>query len=334
MAGSRTPQDRSQLAQHRIRKVLKANTVCGSRTLEQKIADAGPSPMRIDPHVLTPARKALEEAGDVVPMNLDGMRWYHLSGTHGPDIDTKLAVLTPLHTDLQNGAFLKRMGQTLEIATYRALIEQPLLKTLGAYPDMDLHDDSTMYTKEEPPAIISHRSCTGRLDFIVVTQAGSFAGIEIKNSREWLYPHRTEVLALIDKCVALDLVPVLIARRIPFVTFKLLTACGAIVHQTYNQLFPFSDAALAARAQNKHLLGYHDVRLGNVPDARLKKFVAHLPALIEKQCANFDAFKDLLGAFASGSMAYAEFAARVRRRRAGTNEENDWPDEDLTFGLD
>src|SRR5688500_15010330 len=109
--------------------------------------------MRIDPHVLTPARKALEEAGDVVPMNLDGMRWYHLSGTLGPDSDTKLAVLQPLHTDLQNGAFLKRMGQTLEIATYRARIEQPSLKTLGAYPDMDLHDDSTMYTKEEPPAI-------------------------------------------------------------------------------------------------------------------------------------------------------------------------------------
>jgi hypothetical protein len=150
---------------------------------------------------------------------------------------------------------------------------------------MDLHDDSTMYKKEEPPSIISHRACTGCLDFIVVTQAGTFAGIEIKNSREWLYPRRDEVMELLDKCVVLDLVPVLIARRIPFVTFKLLTACGAIVHQTYNQLFPAADAALAARAQSKYLLGYHDIRLGNIPDARLKQFVAHLPALIEKNSA-------------------------------------------------
>ena len=333
MAGTRTKEDRNELAQHRLRKVLKANTVCSGRTLEQKISDAGPSPMRIDPHVLTTARKGLETLGEIAPVTLDNMRWYYLRTTSDAAVQTKLDVLRPLHRDLQEGGFLKRMGQTLEIATYRALLAQPHLRTLGAYLDIGAHDDATLYSKEEPPARISGRTCSGRLDFIVVTETGQFAGIEIKNAREWMYPDRDEVRQLIKKCVDLDIVPVLIARRIPFVTFKLLTACGAIVHQTYNQLFPATDSALAARASNKLMFGYHDVRLGNDPDARLKRFVIdHLPGLIDKQQDKFDEFYDLLAAFASKAMDYTEFAARVRRRLAGTNEDNDWPEDDLTFG--
>src|SRR5262249_38682578 len=49
-------------------------------------------------------------------------------------------------------------------------------------------------------------------------------------------------------------------RRIPFITFKVLHACGVIVHQTYNQRFPQSDKALAAKARDKYLMGYHDVQ--------------------------------------------------------------------------
>jgi hypothetical protein len=120
-------------------------------------------------------------------------------------------------------------------------------------------------------------------------------------------------------------VPVLIARRIPYVTFKLLNACGAIIHQTYNQLFPLADAQLAGMVRDKNLLGYHDVRLGNEPDARLTKFIAqNLPHLIETQRPVFDDFKDLLRAFSTGAMPYLEFAARVRRRINGTNENDDW----------
>lgn len=333
MAGQRTTRDRLELAEHRLRKVLRANTVCSGRTLENKISDAGPTPMRIDPHVLTKARRGLEEAGEIIPLKLDGMRWYHLATTPEPDVTAKLALLRPLHKELQDGAFLKRMGQCLEIAVFRALTAQPALRTLGAYTDLGAHDDGLLYTKEEPPAHISGRASTGRLDFIAINLSGYLAGIEVKNVREWLYPDRSEVIDLLRKCVALDIVPVLVARRIPFVTFKLLNACGAVVHQTYNQRFPLADSALADRAKNKLSLGFHDIRLGNDPDARLLKFTSQLPVLISTQRTQFDAFKDLLVEFTEDRMDYAEFAARVRRRTAGTNEDNDWPD-DLSFGRD
>jgi hypothetical protein len=120
-------------------------------------------------------------------------------------------------------------------------------------------------------------------------------------------------------------VTVIIARRIPYVTFRLLRPCGVIVHQTYNQLFPLSDQALADRARHKRNLGYHDIRVGNAPDARLLKFIGkNLPAIAEGARSRFDEYRDLLTDFVSGALSYDEFAARVRRRQSGTNEDHDW----------
>lgn len=50
-----------------------------------------------------------------------------------------------------------RMGQALEIAVYRALKDQTTFDTFGAFLDLDDHDDSTLYQKEEPPSSASGR---------------------------------------------------------------------------------------------------------------------------------------------------------------------------------
>jgi hypothetical protein len=51
--------------------------------------------------------------------------------------------------------------------------------------------------------------------------SGTWLGLECKNVREWLYPDRTEIRQTIDKCLRLDCVPMIIGRRIPYVTFRL-----------------------------------------------------------------------------------------------------------------
>ena len=105
-------------------------------------------------------------------------------------------------------------------------------------------------------------------------------GIEVKNIREWIYVNRAEVTEMLGKCCALNAVPVLIARRIAYETFSALNACGVLIHQTYNQMYPKHDEGLADSVRQKHLLGYHDVRVGNEPDARLRKFLqVNLPDL-------------------------------------------------------
>lgn len=137
-----------------------------------------------------------------------------------------------------------------------------------------------------------------------------------------MYPHVREIRELLVKCIALDAVPVLIARRIHFSTFVVYSKCGVIVHQTYNQLMPTSDAVLAGELRDKTLLGYHDIRLGNQPDARLVKFITvNLPKVAGEARAKFREYGDLLEAYADGSKEYEEFAGRVLRRWRGENED-------------
>lgn len=326
-----TREEREALATKRILSVLAKHGVANARTLEQKISDAGPLPQRIDPHILTPVRRALLDVGAVVRVDKGSNTWFHLGNAPQDLVQKRLAEQLGLFQEFTKGDLTLRVGQTLEIAAYRAMLEVPDLEFFGRFADLNDHADDKLYSKEEPPQHLGARSLPGdlRLDFIVRHPSAGYLGMEIKNIREWIYPDRDEITDLIAKCLALNCVPVLVARRIPFVTFKVLNACGVVVHQTYNQLLPQAAASIAAKVAHKEGLGYHDIRLGNTPDKRLTKFIAtNLPAVAPEARSNFEAHKDLLAPFSSGDMTYKEFAARVRRRAAGTKEDNDWPEEE------
>jgi hypothetical protein len=145
--------------------------------------------------------------------------------------------LIPLHRQYQRLGH--RIGQTLEIAIYRALCAQTQLTFLGSLRGLDGPDDA-LYSKDEPPSTISGNSMEGELDFIAMTPQAILIGLEAKNIREWLYPQREEISQLLQKCTAVDAVPVLVPRRIHFSTFRVLNPCGVVLHQTYNQLLPMS----------------------------------------------------------------------------------------------
>jgi hypothetical protein len=223
------------------------------------------------------------------------------------------------------------LGQALEVAIYRSLQSQnALLDTLGSFLDLDQHSDAVLYVKEEPPRQLGGRNIGGdrRLDFLVRHPVAGWAGLEAKNIREWMYPSRTEIFDMLSKCHALDAVPVLIARRIHYSTFVVLNTCGVIIHQVYNQLYPESDGALAAQARDKLNLGFHDIRARNTPDTRLSKFIeVDLPAALPEHREKFTAYHDIVARYVGKDISYAEFAARVRRRRQGVNEDHDWEDE-------
>jgi hypothetical protein len=102
-----------------------------------------------------------------------------------------------------------------------------------------------------------------------------------------------------------------------------LNPCGIILHQTFNQLYPNSAKELAEKVKHKHLLGYHDVRVGNEPDVRLIRFIhENLPRVLPAARPGFDAFKDLLLGYANGEHSYRSFAARVKRRLHGKPEDS------------
>jgi hypothetical protein len=303
-------------------RILGALTVANQRTLEQKIADAGPYNQRIDPHILTDVRNRMTKEGVISVVNRQNAPWYYASNTVPAAIEARLAELIPIYKAYNDIG--GRIGQALEIATYRALCLIPNGDFSGRFRDLDAHDDSTMYKKEEPPQHIGIKSLQGseRLDFILRTTDAGPLGFECKNVRHWMYPHVPEIKETLRKCLALDAVPVFIARRIPFVTFAVLSKCGFVVHQTYNQLFPAAFAAIADQVRDKMNLGYHDIRTGNEPDGRLVKFITvNLPLIAKEAREKFEAHKDLLEPYASQKMPYQEFAARVLRRWRGEDED-------------
>ncbi|HZE70567.1 MAG TPA: hypothetical protein VE135_13720 [Pyrinomonadaceae bacterium] len=315
---------RLALAETRLRNILRKHVVASGRTLEQKISDAGPNNQRIDPHVLTIVRRSLIQRGVIEHIQTGNTRWYYLSGTDPSTLANRLSELDSLHERTQKRDFIIRLGQTLEIATFRVLSSQSNLEFFGDFPDLDTHDDSTHYSKTEPPSSLSgQRIPHGKqLDFIVRHPQEGYAGLECKNIREWMYPDRVEIRETLLKCCALDIVPVLIARRIHYSTFSVLNPCGVILHQTFNQLYPGTDLELANKVKDKTLLGYHDVRTGNQPDARLVQFLeTNLPLVLPTARKSFDAFKDLLCGYGNSEHSYKSFAARVKRRLRGKPEE-------------
>ena len=322
-----TPEAREDLARKRLLAILSRHGIATSRTLEQKISDAGPYHQRIDPHILTTARTSLVGQGLIVKDTHANTPWYYASHSSSSFVQQRLAVQLPLLQQFHSPHLSRRLGQCLEIAVCRALRNQDTFDFFGDFIDLDKHDDSGPYSKEEPPQSISRKRLTGnqRLDFLVRHPVAGWAGIEVKNVREWLYPDRDEITDLLRKSVALDCIPVLIARRFPFVTFKVLSTCGVLSHQTFNQLLPEADRELSYKIKDKNTLGYHDIRTGNQPDNRLIKFIAtNLPRLLPNARERFDVYKDLLTAFACGDINYEEFSARVRRRSQGLFEDGDW----------
>lgn len=300
--------------------------VANMRTLEMKVADSGPMAQRVNPHVLTRVRNAQRDAGRLIVV---GGVWYHRYSEPAARVKERLDLLKPIYAATNNASLKLRLGQTLEIAILRAL-EKGTLDFVGGFPDLDDHDDSTLYSKEEPPLRFSGKKMPGdkRFDFLAFHPSAGSLGIEAKNIREWIYPDRNEVKELLHKAVVSDTVPVLIARRIPYVTFRLLETCGVLLFENYNQLYPNADAAVAAQAAQKDLLGYHDIRVGNEPNDRLFQFITEtVPAFADEARARFDKYKDLLWQFATGELYYAAFAARVRRREQGQQEDNDEPPE-------
>lgn len=324
---AKTPRaDREALAEKRLLVNLRAHGIATARTLEQKISDAGPYNQRIDPHILTPVRNRLVADKKISEYEFEGVKWFFLPDIEQAKLDERFQAQLHVYRALNGGNLPMRLGQTLEIATYKALLAGPLDEFHGRFLDLDSHDDSLMYRKDEPPQHIGRRSLSGKqnLDFLIRHPNAKVLGVECKNVRPWLYPHDSDMLEPLRKCLALDAVPVIIGRRIPYASFAVLSRCGVLMHQCFNQLLPSAAADIAALARQKDLLGYHDIRTGNEPDARLLKFITeNLPTIADAARAKFDEYKDLLDGYVNGGMGYEEFAGRAGRRARGEAEDFD-----------
>jgi hypothetical protein len=143
-----------------------------ARTIEQKISEAGPFDQRIDPHVLTRVRNRMVGADEIRIIRHEKTDWYALAEAESRMLQARLTEQGETLKELRKSSFNQRMGQTLEIATYRALLAAGGT-FFGRFKDLNEHGDDSLYSKEEPPQHLGSRHLDGdrRLDFL--TQASS-----------------------------------------------------------------------------------------------------------------------------------------------------------------
>lgn len=316
--------DRQELAAKRLLSVIGRHGAAIARTIEQKISDGGPLNQRIDPHILIPVRNKLVEAKQLDRIKRHGRDWYVVAGTPQNVIDARIETQFEVLRLTIDNAFVHRIGDVLEIATFRALREKGL-PSLGGF--RGLADAPTTKTpkKEEPPSIFAGRELTGnkRFDFLVGPN-GVWGGVECKNIREWLYPDREEIRHMLRKAIELDIPPILIGRRIPFVTRRLLQPAGVLLWETRQQFYPAEYDNLAQQMRDKESIGFFDIKVTDYPTPQLHDFITRIvPEELPEARERFDMFKDLLSAYAFGHLPYRGFAARIRRRENGSNEERD-----------
>ncbi len=257
--------ERIAIGRRRIVNILQRHGVATMRMLEQKISDAGPNPQRVDPHILTQARNELTNLKHLVTRKIRRTQWHYLASTDPEFVEQRFNELLPLHAQTEDRSFTDRMGDTAEIAVLKAM-QNARANFFGHFTDLNAHDDDQRYTKHDPDFFSGNPIRGGKLDYILVHPKAGGMGIEVKNTREWIYPDKDIVTELLRKCIQIDVVPVLIARRIHYSTFTILNTCGGVIHQFYNQLYPRANAVLAEQVRDKTKLGYSDVRPGNEPD--------------------------------------------------------------------
>jgi hypothetical protein len=115
--------DREAIAKKRLVNILRSHGIATARTLEQKISDAGPNDQRIDPHVLTVVRNAMVRANQIRRLTYDNVPWFALPETPENVLAQRLHSQRQTLRELNRGDLSQRIGQTLEIATYRALLQ-------------------------------------------------------------------------------------------------------------------------------------------------------------------------------------------------------------------
>ena len=111
---------------------------------------------------------------------------------------------------MQDPRHSRAVGNTLEIAVYRALVLERASHRLSFFGAFHGLESSSLegWSKEEPPSTISGRSLPGdkKIDFALIHPAAGPAGVEVKNIREWIYPDSEAMRELLGKCCALDAV--------------------------------------------------------------------------------------------------------------------------------
>jgi hypothetical protein len=322
--------DRIAIAKKRVQSILDRETVSHHKTLEQKISEQGPKPLRVDPHLVGLAIMDLLQLNRLREYRHETSNtksWYANPATTLLAINERLAELGPLYASVSGHGFGNLAGDALELIVFKCLhsvsTTNPRYTYQGAFQLAEPKNEHGRYRKIQPPRTIGPSVTTKEADFLQFGHDQGPLCIECKNYREWIYPHHPIIAELIFKAAELGAIPVLVARRFHYTTrTNLLEPAGIIAHETLLQYYPRDQAEVAAKVRNKRLLGFTDVTATEEPHQRTTTFFSStLQTILPRMAPRWHANRDTLMAYATDQINLAQLYNAIGSPAAGNWEE-------------
>jgi hypothetical protein len=194
-------------------------------------------------------------------------------------------------------------GDVLESLVDKALAECPEMIRIGEPGKTfnNLHVDGVQFANSPP---IDH--------VVYLREQGLILGLEDKNWREWVYPNDEIIPKLLRKCLGNGHVPVLIARKLPYITRLVFKAVGILGFETH---FMYLHPVLESKFElirHKDGLGFADLRFTADPPRHLVHFLQTvLPKEISTTATTFAENRSLIESYLGEQTSYYEFMSKL-----------------------
>lgn len=250
--------------------------------LEAKICEAGPGDKRPNPVSLNAALQRLVSAHkiQIIPKRTANETPFYASTYVDITTESFQAVLDKRrHLYLIHKGLADRNEYCSEIL--ERIVDSALVRS-GVVSEFVTRFPNPNVPRDRP------------LDFVVRINDVLWGG-EDKNYREWLYPESWEIWSTISKCCEIDAVPILIARKIPYVSFLFFGKAGMVGFQTHFQYFHPTCSEELARVKDVDGLGYKDISCTLEPPDYLIRFLSTtIPRIGPDFQRRFSQTKDVL----------------------------------------
>lgn len=283
------------LARHRIKKILTTYLAATAATLEIKISECGPPKMRAEPFHINAALHELIAEGTIRVRFLDvpGGRFSQsapsvnsgwivpvfyltsIADQHLPDLSTRFERLKWL---LAEWRLIQFKPPSIGVVGERRC--DIAIRRSGHYEFLAATDRSSGRS-----LLFDFRL---RLNYIpsniVPAASGPLTlGVEVKNSRRWIYPADRRLWELIIKALSTETdVPIIVARKLSYVTFLFLKHIGCLGFQTHVQYVSSRYVKITDGIRHKAGLGYKDIRFVRVAKSDKHGYHRHEPSLDEE----------------------------------------------------
>lgn len=264
-----------KLAKKRIKNILEKYRVSYSRHLEIKISEAGPSYMRVEPALVNVALSQLIK-DKVLPVVHNGQNQPKIIGA--PDFG-RPGDKARLKAFIEwRNLFVKKSnndpycGLVLEYLVSETIKSSDDYWVIGGGPIFDKNGNLFKPKGSEVTLFDNKKIYKGDdgagFDLFLLDKKNQIPiGIEAKNIREWVYPASQEVWRMIARACTLECLPILVARKISYITTAgLFSEFGILGFQSQFQYF-HNDVQKETKYQfkekvmNKEKLGFADIKL-------------------------------------------------------------------------